>query len=101
MVQQIRTSTTVLYKTANEVCIKNFDFSDADVESDETVSSISSVTITPSGELVKDSESKSGQIVQLVLSAGTAGTTYKIVVKVVTSNSQTLELAGILTVGDA
>ena len=70
----------------------------------ETISTIASVTSELRGggssNLVLASETISGQTVTLVISGGTHGRTYRVEIKITTSNGQTLEGDGILKVLD-
>lgn len=64
-----------------------FDWSDW-LDSGET---IASTTITVASGLTKDSDSESDGIVTIWLSGGTAGTSYTVACKIVTSSSRTDE----------
>lgn len=64
-----------------------FDWSDW-LDSGET---IASTTITVAAGLTKDSDSESDGIVTIWLSGGTAGTSYTVACKIVTSSSRTDE----------
>ena len=64
-----------------------FDWSDW-LDSGET---IASTTITVASGLTKDSDSESDGIVIIWLSGGTAGTSYTVACKIVTSSSRTDE----------
>tara|TARA_Y100000310_G_scaffold143540_1_gene142898 strand:- start:36 stop:347 length:312 start_codon:yes stop_codon:yes gene_type:complete len=99
---QIRTSTDVRTKTAAEIIIQNIDFVNLGLGTGETVSTVVSTTVSPSGggsDVLVDSTAVSGTKAQLTLSGGVAGTTYKVEAKVTTSGGQTLEGAGIIYVG--
>lgn len=85
----IRLSTVAVRKTPNET--RKFDLSFASLlATDETISSVSSTDVSPSG-LTVDSAAATGQVVQFTLSGGVAGTVYEVSVTVVSSNGQTLE----------
>lgn len=86
----VRTAREVIKKVPAEVIIRNLDFGDL-LSSGETVSTVSSSSVTPSGELSINSTSVSGSQVQFTLSAGTAGKRYKVFAEVSTSSSQTLD----------
>lgn len=95
----IATAQQRLRKTPTEIVIYTMDFS-GKMDSDETISTVSSVTITPSGasHLVKDAQSISGQMVSLQFSAGVVETIYRVFVEVTTSAGQTLDGQGLLEV---
>lgn len=100
----IRTDTTsgpnsdgILSKTPDEVVIKTVEFSGL-LDTGETVSAVASTTVTrqdgtaiDGSDLTVDSSAASGTKAQLTLSAGRVDIDYNIVVRVTTSNSQTLE----------
>lgn len=67
----------------------------------ETILTIVSVVATPASPvLTVGSSAISGQKVQVRLSGGTDGTTYKVTIKITTSNSNTIEGDGELQVED-
>ena len=98
----IRTATERHDKTPNEVKVFNFDFSEHFV-SPELIASISAQTVAPSGEVVIDSSSFSltAPTAQVVLSGGVSGTSYRVTLRVVTTENQTISGVGIVRVCDA
>lgn len=96
----IRTAVEVVRKTPEEVVIKNMDFSGVDLATGETVVSIDSTEIDPSGEMVIDQATRQGNLVQVTLSGGLEGRTYEVKVMVTTSEGQELEGVGRVSVRD-
>lgn len=92
----IKTAPEVLNKTPDEIRVVNFEFASSDLATGETITAIFSVTISPSGagHLNKDSQSVSGTVAQLVLSAGVLNQTYDVDVEVTTSAGQKLQACG-------
>ena len=99
----LKTAPERLGKTPNETVKKDMDFGNPDLASGETVDTVSSVTITPVTvpALTNGGTAISSPKVQITLSGGLAGNTYKIVIKVTTSLGQTLEGAGFMPCLDA
>lgn len=93
----IKTDPEVQRKTPDEVVKRTFEFAGEELATGEVISSISSSGSEPSGITVS-SPVISGTQVQVTLSGGTAGSVYKLFLKVVTSIGQTLEACGILSV---
>ena len=87
-----------LLKQPAESRLYAMDFS-ANMAAADTISSITSVTATPTG-LTLGTAAVSGQRVQFRISSGTGGTQYKITVVIVTSAGDTLETEGYLEVKD-
>lgn len=87
-----------LQKYAGELRTYVFDFSlQAEIVAGDTISTISSVTATPSGLFVGAS-SIVGNTVKVILSQGTASTTYTVVCLITTSSGATIEGIGSLQV---
>lgn len=87
-----------LIKQPSESRIYTMDFS-ANLESGEAISSIISVTAAPSGLTINSQAVTSdGKKAQFRIAGGTANESYKITVKVATSNSNELEDDGTLLV---
>lgn len=87
-----------LQKYPAEVRTYVFDFSQMDeIVAGDTISSITSVTASPSGLTVGTSQI-SGSDINVVLSSGTSGTTYTVSCIIVTSSNATLEGQGQLQV---
>jgi hypothetical protein len=97
-----RTAPERLTKTPTEVKVFNFDFS-AHFTSPELIGSIASNSVTPTGEVVIDSTAFSGTAptAQVITSGGVSGTTYRITLRVVSTEGQEIQAVGILRVGDA
>jgi hypothetical protein len=94
-----KTAPEIFEKTAGEVIIKNFEFDGPDLDSDETISSIDSSSVTPTTTppLAIDSTSlpgSPGTVVQATLSGGLDFNTYEVLVRVSTSTGQTLDAIG-------
>lgn len=88
-----------LEKQASESLLYDMEFLGR-LDEGETLSTVTSFTGSPSG-LTIGSASVSGTRAQARISAGTAGTKYKITVVVTTSASNTLEGEGYLFVRDS
>ena len=84
----IKQAAEVHRKTPDEVRIVNMEFA-ADIDKDDTIAGITSVTSGPTGELSALS-SFSGTIVQLTLSAGVNGKSYFVDVLITTVNGETV-----------
>ncbi len=95
---RVRKAKQVLEKTPGEIRKVDMEFG-ADI-SGATISSVTSVTISPAAQLT-ETHTFSGTQVELKLSAGNAGTTYEVVVRVVTSDSETVDGSMDVVVGDA
>jgi len=90
---------STLSKYAAESRTYTFDFSQRDeiIISGDTISSINSVTVSPSG-LTIGSTSISGKGVNAVISGGTSGSTYNLTCLITTSSGAILECQGTLLV---
>lgn len=94
-----------LTKQSYEERVFSFDFS-GKMASDATISSVVSIVptiegyVTGSSNVTVASITSSGQVVQAIYRGGTSGETYKITAKILDSNSQRLELDGLLRVQD-
>jgi len=77
----------IFEKDPDAVLDYSFDWSDWLCDSE----TISSTVITVASGLTKDSDSESDGIVTIWLSGGTAGTSYTVACKIVTSSSRTDE----------
>lgn len=97
MVIEVRTDPDVVYKTPDEVVILTYEFKGNGLATGETLSTASSIALTPSG-LTEDTKSVSGTQGQATWSGGTARTVYHTLFRATTSNSQTLETGGIVVV---
>ena len=86
-------SPDVLEKTETEVLLRNFEFGSR-LASTETISTVASTTVQPSGELTATAPAISGSQVQYTVSSGIAGREYLITCQITTSLSQTLDLTG-------
>lgn len=89
-----------LPKTAAEVRVYEFDFS-AQPEirvGEQTITSVESITVTPSGELTLGSASISGALVQVQISGGVAGTRYLLKVLVHLSGGGKIEMGAVLSI---
>jgi hypothetical protein len=96
----INTTPEVLLKTPGEVRKIDIDYTDhPDLASGETIDSIQSSGVTPSG-LTIDGTAVSTPIAQVTLSAGTAGIEYTLTVLVNTSDGQKLESVVMVEVRD-
>ena len=95
----IRTAREVITKVPAEVIRRDVDFGDL-LFSGESLSTVGSSSVTPSGELAIDSTSISGSTVQVTLSAGVSGKRYKVFLQVTTSASQTLNGCVIVDMGE-
>lgn len=80
-------------KQPSESRLYEFDFS-GKMTAAETISSVTSVTPSPASGITVGAPTTSGQVVQVRISSGTADTTYKLTVIVVTSAGNTLEMEG-------
>lgn len=89
-------SLQTLEKQPSESRLYDFDFS-ANLVDGETISTISSLTSTPTGLTVGSSVIDGGKV-QVRLSAGTTQTLYKLTCRITTSLSNILELDGYLRV---
>jgi len=94
----VKTANQVFRKTPDEVVKKNFEFSGVDLATGETISSVVSTTVTPTGALTATSPVISGTKVQYTLSAGTLNGDYEVKTMVTTSLGQTLDGCGIIEV---
>lgn len=90
------TAPMILEKQSGESRTVGMDFVNL-LDTGETLSSVSSVTTSPSG-LTVGSGTISGTKVLVTVSGGSAGTTYRFDFTVVTSSSQTLMADGKLIV---
>jgi len=99
----VKTADDPLQKTAAEAKLYTFDYS-GELEVGETITTKGSVsaspTTTPALTIGSTSLSPDSRKVQVLISAGLSGTTYRLVSQVVTSASETIVGAGILIVGD-
>lgn len=89
----------VLTKQPAESLLFDMDFSD-DMLAGDTIASIDSITITPSGTLTKSGEVASGQIAQAMFHDGADGVRYKVRFQVTTTLGETLEGDGELLVAE-
>lgn len=90
-------STQTLIKQPSESRLYTMEFA-ANLASGETLTSVSSVTASPSGLDLSATPSVSGTKAQQRIASGTAGVQYKVTFVVVTSAGNTLEGEGYLTV---
>lgn len=99
------TSPDTLYKEAGETrnCLVSFvDVLDRDNSINETISSVTSVSSSPSGpttgslavttvpRIIRGVETPAGKAISFTLAGGTNGTSYTLTATVVTSGSQTV-----------
>jgi hypothetical protein len=91
-----RIAPEILMKSAADSVLAHMDFS-ADVESTESIASVTSAIATPTG-LTVGTPTFDDDTAQVRLSGGTAGITYTVVIKVVTNNSNIFEGTGYLQV---
>lgn len=87
-------------KTPDEIRIINMEFA-ADIDKDDTISGVTSTTITPSGELTAGSPTFNGTIVQLTLSNGVKGKSYIVDVIATTTKGETVAGSGKVEVDEA
>ena len=93
--------TNIIKKTPYGVIKRPMVFHDDDFATGEVISSVDgAVEVVPSG-LTIDSTSVSGRTVQVTMSGGSEGITYKVIVKVITSFAQKMKGAGKLYVDEA
>jgi hypothetical protein len=99
----IRTAKEVLIKTPYETVTRIFEFNSEEFDTNERITNISHIGITPTGEghLTKIKEAIQERKVILVLEAGLLNTTYNIDVQVLTNKGQVLEALGQMRVEEA
>ena len=88
----------VLIKRTIEDRIYDMDFSKI-LRSGETISTVQSLTVSPSG-LVIGVASISGQKIQFRVSSGTDGIRYLIIAKILSSGGDIISGEGFLNIGD-
>jgi hypothetical protein len=96
----VRTAPETLKKTPDETTKKAFDFTEGDMDSTETIATIASVSVTPTGPTVSSSAIVGKQVIATIY-GGTAGQTYALVATITTSLGQTLQARGLLMVDEA
>ena len=80
--------------------VRFVDFKFNGLASGETISSVSSTTVEPTGELTATNTSTSDNTVQYQIESGVSGRMYLVTIVVTTSTGQTLKACGKVQVGD-
>jgi len=98
---EVKTAAAALTAAVGEIVKKELDFAGDDVAIGETIASVVSTTVDPTGEVTITATSFTGLVLQLTVNcvAGIADKVYKLTAKITTSNGQTLIGAGTLLVG--
>lgn len=86
-----------IVKQPDESFVHTMDFSGL-LGPGETLSSVTSIAATPSGLTLVGAASVSGSSAQQVIAGGTAGTTYKVTITVLTSAGNTRQGDGLVVV---
>lgn len=100
MTAGIRISPEVIVKTPEEVLKKPMSFAGNDLATGETIVSVDSVVVSPTGQLVALTAVQGTDVI-LTLSAGLAGVDYIVVLLVTTSAGQKLHQVGRIRVDNA
>ena len=95
----------ILQKTPTNEIIQPIDFSD-DLGEGETIATFDSVAVvegdaggTPHLVVAKNGISEDGTLVQVTITEGVAGNSYRVIARVTTTNSQKLSISGPVYVG--
>lgn len=95
----IKRAVEVHEKTPDEVRTVTMEFA-ADIDKDDTISGVTSVVITPTGELTQ-TNAFLGTVVNLILSAGVKGKSYIVDVIATTTKGETVAGSGEVVVDEA